>query len=45
MLILYDFAKIPQSNASHSTAPFTREPLSQGLSLRYDVEFNFDINR
>ena len=28
MLILYDFVKIPQSNASHSTAPFTREPLS-----------------
>lgn len=35
MSILYDFVKIPQSNASHSTAPFTREPtFAYNFSIR-----------
>ena len=41
MLILYDFVKIPQSNASHSTAPFTREPLSDNRKgCPYDMMLN-----
>ena len=43
MLILFDFVKIPQSNASHSTAPFTREPLQSCLKFFCEKTFNYNI--